>query len=335
MENEHNMNTKLNDTNVSNCDTEPNKLIKLFYGGSPWQSIDIQVTADLSDVVGHFDFAGTFTMPQLLNCGEYDEAAIELLKQNGVEFYVVQGAELHDWGHLGTVLTVAQSQLDDDGKLEMESLMSVSVTDCAVDSSGEEESAEPDELEAHQTVQRLMTEADDADQRADEAELKLDALERQVALEKWRHKLVNCLDDTTVQPTVFLRFCSNVNELVVGKTKPYLQRLNCRRYRSFVNIFKLILSKAAHIRRFAFRVYNHLIKLKRQQRTTSIIVQLAVFTRNHHTNFPDVLKQSIRENPEAFIRTWWAGTYENPLDALNERFEEDNTDLSAEPEPVP
>ena len=173
MENEHNMNTKLNDTNVSNCDTEPNKLIKLFYGGSPWQSIDIQVTADLSDVVGHFDFAGTFTMPQLLNCGEYDEAAIELLKQNGVEFYVVQGAELHDWGHLGTVLTVAQSQLDDDGKLEMESLMSVSVTDCAVDSSGEEESAEPDELEAHQTVQRLMTEADDADQRADEAELKL------------------------------------------------------------------------------------------------------------------------------------------------------------------
>ena len=173
MENEHNMNTKLNDTNVSNCDTEPNKLIKLFYGGSPWQSIDIQVTADLSDVVGHFDFAGTFTMPQLLNCGEYDEAAIELLKQNGVEFYVVQGAELHDWGHLGTVLTVAQSQLDDDGKLEMESLMSVSVTDCAVDSSGEEESAEPDELEAHQTVQRLMTEADEADQRADEAELKL------------------------------------------------------------------------------------------------------------------------------------------------------------------
>ena len=42
----------------------------------------------------------------------------------------------------------------------------------------------------------------------------------------------------------------------------------------------------------------------------------------------------VIETIDEFV-SWWAGTYENPLDALNERFEEDNTDLSAEPEPVP
>ena len=61
--------------------------------------------------------------------GNYDEAAIELLKQKGVEFYVVQGAELQDWGHLGTRLTDEQSQLDVDGNLEMDNLYSVWVED--------------------------------------------------------------------------------------------------------------------------------------------------------------------------------------------------------------
>ena len=150
MENEHNMNTKLNEKNDTNAKTvaatEPNKLIKLDYGGAPWHYVVIIANPDLSNVVGHFDFAGTFSKPQLLMNGTYDQAAIELLKHKGVEFYIVQGAELQDWGHLGTVLTDEQSALrehPDGSQLEMNDLLSVFVTDLE-DSSDEEPEPEPE-----------------------------------------------------------------------------------------------------------------------------------------------------------------------------------------------
>ena len=86
------------------------------------------MNSDLSDTVGHFDCAQFFQRPQLLVNGGYDEAAIELLKRKGVQFYVVQGAELQDWAHLGTRLTDEQTQ-EADWELEMDNLYSVWVTE--------------------------------------------------------------------------------------------------------------------------------------------------------------------------------------------------------------